>query len=108
VWFWIWTALVVGTLVGAFFLGRRLWRQAVALGRELGRAGEAVAALSERIAELEAIAAREAPDTSATVFDGLEPARARRAALREAAAVRREARQERHRATVRGWRTYWT
>lgn len=106
-WFWIWTVLVLGTLVGAFFLGRRLWRQTVALGHELGRAGAVLAELSERAAELEAIAARQAPDTSSTVFSDVGPLRARRAQLQERAAARRVARQERHRATVRGWRAYW-
>jgi len=108
VWFWIWTVLVVATLVGAFFLGRWLWRQAAGLARELGRAGEVAAELSVRAAELQAIAARDAPDTSATVFSDLEPLRERRAALRDEAAARKTARQERHRATVRGWRAYWS
>lgn len=107
-WFWIWTVLVLATLVGAFFLGRTLWRKAVALGRELGRASEVAAELSERVTELQEIAARQAPDTSPTVFSDLEPLRARRAALRDEADLRKAARQDRHRATVRGWRAYWS
>ncbi len=34
-WFTIWSVLVVGTLVGAFFLGRDLWRKAKALLRQM-------------------------------------------------------------------------
>ncbi|WP_196250875.1 hypothetical protein [Cellulomonas sp. JZ18] len=62
-WTVVWVVLVLATLVGAFLLGRRLWRSAVALGAELSRASETLAALSERVEELEA-AARAARDLS--------------------------------------------
>lgn len=107
-WFWIWFVLVVATLVGAFLLGRRLWRQAAGLARELGRAGEVAAQLSERAAELEEIAARNAPDTSPTVLSDLGPLLDRIWVLRDEAAARRAARRERHRATARSWRAYWS
>jgi len=54
IWWLTWSVLVVGTLVGAFFLGRSLWRRGVALGRELSRAGEVAGQLSDRVGELEA------------------------------------------------------
>ena len=107
-WFWIWTVLVVATLVGAFFVGRRLWRRAVALGRELAHAGEVAARLAVRVDELRALAEREAPDTSPTVLADRGPLRERLADLRAEAAERREQRAERHRATARAWRAYWS
>ena len=35
-WTIVWVVLVVATVVGAFFLGRQLWRQGVALAHEAG------------------------------------------------------------------------
>lgn len=58
IWWLVWTVLVVGTLVGAFFLARDLWRRAVALGAELGRASDAAARLSEQVAELSEVSRR--------------------------------------------------
>ena len=37
-WFTVWTVLVLGTLAGAFFLLRDLYRKGKALTVELGRA----------------------------------------------------------------------
>lgn len=51
-WFWIWTLLILGSLVLSFFLLRTLWRKMVALGEELGRANEVLAQLAERTDEL--------------------------------------------------------
>lgn len=106
-WFWVWAVLVVATLVVAFLLGRRLWRQTVALGRELARAGEAAGRLAERVDELRAAAERTAADTSPTVFADRGPLRERVDDLRAQRDTRRAARAERHRATARGWRAYW-
>ena len=39
-WFTVWTVIVLGTVVGAFVVGRDLWRKARALLDELGRASE--------------------------------------------------------------------
>lgn len=44
-WFGVWSTLVVLTLLGAFVLGRRLWRSARAVLAELERASEAMARL---------------------------------------------------------------
>ena len=58
IWWLVWTVLVVGTVVGAFFLARDLWRRAVALGAELGRASDAAARLSDQVAELSEVSRR--------------------------------------------------
>ena len=51
-WFWIWCVLVIGAGVGAFFLGRDLWRRAkTMLGAGAGLS-QALEAMSERAAEL--------------------------------------------------------
>lgn len=102
--FWLWTLLVVGTLVGAFFLGRRLWRSALGLGRELARAGEVADELARRVAELEEIAARDRPSTAPTLFDDPGPLRLRREELRAQRLARRARRVE----VTRRWRAYWT
>ena len=47
-WFSVWTVLVLATLVGAFLLGRSLWRSSVALLHELSRAADVTAQLAER------------------------------------------------------------
>ena len=100
VWVIVWTSLVLGTLVGAFVLGRDLWRKGRALLAELARAGEVLGAHVEA----------PAPAVAAPIRGGLltdrAGHRARVAQLRAARAVRREARQVRHERTVLGWRAY--
>ncbi|MCC2308454.1 hypothetical protein [Cellulomonas chengniuliangii] len=104
-WFFVWTALALGTLLGAFWLGRDLWRKGIALLEELGRAAEVLGVLAERTAELADAAAAAAParpqllDDPAThrvTVDRLREERAERAALRA----------ERHRQTFARWRAY--
>lgn len=107
-WFALWSVLVIGTLVGAFFLARRLWRSLVALGRELARAGEVAGELASRAEELAAIAAQERPATSASLLADRDELRAAVWRLRAERRARREARAEQHAATARGWRAYWT
>lgn len=101
-WFTVWTLLVAGTLVGAFFLGRDLWRKATALGTELGRAAQVLERLSERTRELTEAAALAHP-VAEVVLDDPEPARARRAAAAQVSAARRAARAARREATFRRW-----
>ena len=105
-WFSVWTVLVLATLGGAFLLGRRLWRSAVALGRELSRAADAASQLADRVDELQA-AARARATTGPTLFADPEPLRERVAELRAAAAGRRAEREERRTATRLRWRAYW-
>ena len=51
-WFWVWTLLIVGSLVGAFFLARSLWRSAKSLLEELSRASARIGESSDRLQEL--------------------------------------------------------
>ena len=102
-WFTVWTVLVLGTLVGAFFLLRDLWRRGKALLAELERAGEVADRLAERAEELREEMAARSP-LHPVVLDDPTPARERRAALaplREARAARRAAR---HDAAYARWR----
>ena len=51
-WLLFWTVLVVGSAVWLGVLGRDVWRRAQALGAEVSRASELVAALEARVDEL--------------------------------------------------------
>lgn len=106
-WFSVWSVLVVGTLVGAFFLGRRLWRSGLALGRELANAAQTWEQLADRLAELQALAAEHPVDTGPTVLSPRGPLVERRAALREQRLARRAEREQRHWRTRQSWRAYW-
>jgi hypothetical protein len=106
-WFLVWTVLVLATLGGAFLLGRRLWRAGVALVRELSRAAEVAAELTERARLLQDAAAAAKGGTGPTVFDDPAPLYDRYAELRVAAAGRRVVRADRREATRRSWRAYW-
>ena len=66
-WFWVWTLLVVGTLVGAFFLARHLWRSVKGLGRELSRASQVAADMSARADELSRALEEAQPSTAPTL-----------------------------------------
>ncbi len=107
-WFWVWALLVVGTLVGAFFLGRHLWRAGVRVLREVGAAGRALGSGAERVSLAVAEAETHRVDTSATMFDDVVVLRERVRERRLARAGRRAERRERHRATWDLWaRTGW-
>jgi hypothetical protein len=105
IWWFVWTVLVVGTIAGAFFLGRSLWRRSVALGRELARAGRTAEQLSDRVAELQA--AR----SPVVVVHPLVADAADRAAWRSGVAARHRARADRramaHAQAHRRWHTLW-
>ena len=103
-WFWIWTSLVVGTLVGAFFLGRHVYRSGKALIVEAGRAGEIVGALAERVSELE----ERAPEHPVRPVDLADREAARRGwdeagTVRAARRLRRRLRYQR---TYQRWRSF--
>ncbi|MBO9556163.1 hypothetical protein [Cellulomonas sp.] len=104
-WFGVWTLLVVGTLVGAFFLGRRLWRSATAFAAELGRAAAAAQQLADRVEELRLAA--EPRDTGTTLLADPAVVRLRYDAVRAARHARRAERVERHRRTWASWGAYW-
>ncbi len=103
-WFSVWTVLVLATMVGAFAVGRDLWRKARALLDELGRASEVfgelavqAAALADAAASLEAVRAARDP------FADPVAARRARATIHGRRAQRRSAREERNRATTESW-----
>ncbi|WP_448060734.1 hypothetical protein [Cellulomonas hominis] len=107
-WFAVWSLLVVGTLVAAFFLARDLWRKARALLAELERASGVLAAVADRAAELaeqaEAVAGADAgPD----LFHDRDELRARRDRLRRERNERRARREARHKETIAGWSAIW-
>lgn len=52
-WLLLWTVLVAGAAALVFVLGRRLWRQAKALTRELGTAADRFGAVTDRLEELQ-------------------------------------------------------
>ncbi|WP_372595238.1 hypothetical protein [Actinotalea sp.] len=103
-WFWVWTLLVVGTLVGAFFLGRRLYRSGRALVEEAGRAAELASVLSERVTELEAVE-QQHPVRPVRIGDR-DAARDRWVEAGEIRERRRERRRTRFRATYERWRSF--
>lgn len=105
-WFWIWTLLVIGALVLAFFLLRGLWRKARALLQEVAQATEVLEQLSERTAELTAVlekveAQREAEKSE---FTDLPAAQARYKAVRKARKHRKAERRRALAAKRRTWR----
>jgi len=105
-WFWVWTALVVGMLVGAFFLARRLWRSVKGLGRELSRASRVAGEMGARADELSRRLAEAQPSTAPTLFDDQVELRVRVDALRERRAERREERRVRDEQVWSRWRRF--
>ncbi|MCK9793606.1 hypothetical protein M1843_07600 [Isoptericola sp. 4D.3] len=102
-WGWIWAGLVVGTLVGAFFLGRHLWRAARRALAEASRAGEVLGSAADRMSAAVAEAEAQRADTSPTLFDDPVVLRERVAELRRARAARAAVRRERQAVTWRRW-----
>jgi hypothetical protein len=106
-WVVLWPVLVVATLVGAFFLGRDLWRKGKRLARAAGAASQAAERFAAHADEL-AAAAREAnpvPPVAlsrdrADLVDDLAAARAARDR-------RLDARHARYRQVMAGWRDFW-
>lgn len=93
-WFSVWFVLVVGTLLGAFLLGRRLWRSGRDLLHELEKASELLARLETLQEEAQRRFPAPVPPTP-SLDPGLE-ARARFSAVvqehRQAVAHRRSRR----------------
>lgn len=106
-WFVVWTVLVLATLAGAFWLGRRLWRSLVALGAELARAGEVATLLADRTAELEEVARARQGEVRPALGTDPDALRVRVEELRAVRRTQRARRRERHRATVRDASTRW-
>jgi hypothetical protein len=107
-WFWVWALLIVGSLVGAFFLARSLWRSARGLLEELGRASQRFAESADRLQEA-ADRAREAASTQhvgPSLFDDVTIHYQRVHAQRVARAERKEARRARHVSTWQKWKHF--
>lgn len=101
-WFSVWLVLVLTTLAGAFFLGRRLWRAGTMLLAEVGRLSAVAQRLDALQVELAERFPAPAPPRSALAADHVERARLRdvRAAHREAVTHRRTRRLDR---AMRHW-----
>lgn len=102
-WFSVWLVLVVGTLVGAFFLLRRLYRAGKALLVELDHAAQVFGDLADRADALAEAATARHP-VQPVHLDDAEPARARVAVARQVKAARAARRAARHEATYARWR----
>ena len=104
----MWTLLIVGSLVGAFFLARYLWRSAKGLMEELGRASRRFAESSDRLQEL-SDRAREAAATQhagPSLFDDVTIHYQRLSAQRAARTVRKDVRRARHVVTWQKWKHF--
>lgn len=106
-WFTVWTVLVLGTLGGAFLLGRRLWRSLVALGAELARASDVAARLADRTAVLEEQARAAQVEIRPALGADADGLRLRYEELRAARRDRRAQRRGRRRTTVREATRRW-
>jgi len=106
-WIVVWPVLVVATLVGAFFLGRDLWRRAKAVGRATSRASRAFEHLSAHADELAQEAARRHPVPPVALLRERDELRADLAAARAARDRRLDARRARYRVVMARWLDVW-
>ena len=98
-WALVWTTLVVGSLVGAFFLVRDVLRRSGRLVRALEEAGVVLERLDAKIAELDTARTEAEPYASDRAS-----ALARLAELRAVREDRAAARRARRAATIASWR----
>ena len=105
-WFIIWSVLVVGTLAGAFFLGRDLWRKAKALLAQMAEASVVMERFAQRTDEVTAALQASAPSTAPTLFDDPELLHERVEQLRAERAERRVHRTTRDKVTWDRWRRF--
>ncbi|GAA1409521.1 hypothetical protein [Oerskovia paurometabola] len=105
-WFTIWSVLVVGTLVGAFFLGRDLWRKARAMFAQMSESALVMDRFAQRTDETTAALAASAPSTAPTLFDDPVLLHERVEELRAQRAERRAGRRTRNKVTWDRWRRF--
>ena len=106
-WFWVWTLLIIGSLVGAFFLARSLWRSAKGLMQELGRASRRIGDSADRLQELSDRARETATQHAGpSLFDDVTIHYQRVNAQRVARAGRKDARRVRNVATWQKWKHF--
>ncbi|HEY0117188.1 MAG TPA: hypothetical protein VGC04_00235 [Cellulomonas sp.] len=106
-WVVIWPVLVVGALVGAFFLGRDLWRRGLRLAHAASAASEAVGRLSDRQEELTSAARARHPVPPVAFSRDLDDVRAGLAAARDVHDRRIDERHARYRLVMRRWLDVW-
>ncbi|WP_129339328.1 hypothetical protein [Cellulomonas endophytica] len=107
-WALVWTVLVVGAVVGAVVVGRRLWRSVRALLAEVTRAGEVAGRLADRADALARLAGEAPAAAGPDLFTDPAVVRARTEPVRERSRERRAAREVRHRETYARWRRDWS
>jgi hypothetical protein len=104
-WFTVWTVLVLATLVGAFWLGRDLWRKGKALFAELQQLGDLVGQMADQADRLTAQAQPE--PIRHHVLDAPERHRLHLDAVHGQRAARRDERREARYAMIHArWREY--
>lgn len=103
-WFSVWTLLVVGTLIGAFFLGRYVYRSGRLLLSEVGRASELLGELADKTDAL--AAAAPAHPVRAVALGDHDEARRRWDEAGTARTARRDRRRRRYQATYERWRSF--
>lgn len=106
-WFWVWTLLILGSLVGAFFMARSLWRSARGLLEELGRASQQIGESSDRLQALSDQARQTATrHAGPSLFDDVTIHYQRVDARRVVRARRGEERRARHVVTWQKWKHF--
>jgi hypothetical protein len=106
VWTLLWLVLVLGTVAGGFFLGRRVYRSGKALVIELDRASRTFEELAQVSAELAEQAAALHPVEPVNLEDR-EAARLRRERVRQMTSAAREMRREARRlVAMRRWMSF--
>lgn len=105
-WFLLWATLILATLIGAFFLGRNLWRRAKALLAEVERAAATLEQLQNRVEELTETLEQAAAAAAAQRHEltDLAAARERVAEQKKRRATRRAERAASHDHTYSRWR----
>jgi hypothetical protein len=106
-WIVVWPVLVLGALVGAFFLGRDLWRRVRRFGHAAAAASAAGARSSARADELAAEVSARHPVPAVALLRDPGEIRTDVAAARAVHDRRVEARRARHRIVWTRWREVW-
>ncbi len=106
-WVVVWPVLVIGALVGGFFLGRDLWHRVRDFGRAASAASGAVARLSDHRDELLAVARRRHPVPPVALSRDRAELHADLAAARAVRDRRIDARHARLRLVMGRWRDFW-
>jgi flagellar biosynthesis/type III secretory pathway M-ring protein FliF/YscJ len=107
VWFWIWTALVLGAALVAFFVWRDAWRRLRRAGSEAGTSAERLGQVWERVTARTEERLAEAPSTAPTVTAPRAELSARVDRLREERLARKAWRRRPRPEVWERWRSVW-